>query len=97
MRQLGRDMPGEPPVWRQTNAEGITIQFRPSSMGLVPYVELPIVERAGVFTDRIPLWHVIQGPTTNSALSLESLRMYLESRGYGIHTVVEPSRIPLRR
>jgi hypothetical protein len=97
MLQLGLDMPGAPTVWRQANAEGINIQFRPSSMGLTPYVELPIIERAGVFTDRLPLWHVIQGPTTNPALSLESLRMYLESRGYGFHTVVEPSLIPLRR
>jgi len=97
MRQVAVDTSGQPTVWRQANAEGIDIQFRASSIGLVPYVELPLIERAGVFTGRLPLWHVIQGPTVNPEVSLESLAMYLESRGYGFHTAVEPSRIPLRR
>ena len=96
MLELGVEMPDISTAWGEANAEGIEIRFRRSPLGLVPYVELPLLDRAGVFTDRLPLWQVVQGPTTNPDLSLESLRMYLESCGYGFHTEVKPSRIPLR-
>jgi hypothetical protein len=96
MLAIGVEMPENRTAWGEANAEGVEIHFRPSSMGLVPYVELPIVDVAGVFTGRLPLWQVIQGPTTNPDLLLESLRMYLEARGYGFHTDVRPSGIPLR-
>jgi hypothetical protein len=96
MRELGVEMPDMSTAWGEANAEGIEIHFRESPLGLVPYVELPVLDPAGVFTGRLPLCQVIQGPTPNPDLSLESLRMYLESCGYGFHTEVRPSRIPLR-
>jgi hypothetical protein len=96
MAQLGVEMPDTRTAWGEANAEGIDIRFRISPVGLVPYVELPLRERAGVFTGRLPLWQVIQGPTLNPELSLESLQMYLESQGYGFHTEVRPSQVPLR-
>ena len=96
MRELGVELPDTGTAWGEANAEGIDIQFRRSPVGLVPYVELPLADTAGVFTGRLPLWQVLQGPTSNPELSLESLRMYLESRGYGFHTEVRPSLIPLR-
>jgi hypothetical protein len=101
MRQFGVEMPDieRPdmrPSWGQTDPEGVEIKFRSSPIGLVPYVELPLRERAGVFIGRLPLWHVVQGPTPNPELSLESMGMYLQSRGYGFHTELTASGIPLR-
>jgi hypothetical protein len=96
MLELGVDTPEMSTAWGEANAEGIEIRFRGSPLGLIPYVELPLLDRAGVFTGRLPLWQVMQGPTANPELSLESLRMYLESCGYGAHTEVSPSSIPLR-
>jgi len=97
MQELGVDMPEFGTTWSQANAEGIDIKFRRSPFGLVPYIELPLKDRAGVFTDRLPLWQVTQGPTSNPELSLESLRMYLDSMGFGFHTELKASGIPLRR
>lgn len=82
--------------WSSANAEGVDIGFRRSSLGLVPYVELPLRDMAGVFTGLLPLWHVVQGPSPHPELATEALGMLLESRGYGFHTKVETSRIPLR-
>jgi len=97
MRKHGIEMPEVQTAWGVANAEGIEIKFRPSGLGLVPYVELPLKARAGVFTERLPLEQVMQGPTPTPELSLESLGMYLQSRGYPwTHTQVKPSRIPLR-
>jgi len=96
MRQLGHEMPDYSTAWSQANAEGIDIKFRSSALGLIPYVELPLLDSAGVFNGRLPLWQVVQGPTMQPDLALESLGMYLESKGYGFHTEVKLSGIPLR-
>lgn len=96
MKEMGVDMPDYPTYRNTANAEGIEIGFRTSAMGLVPYVELPLIERAGVFSGRLPLWQVVQGPTAHPDLSMQSLHMFLESRGYGFHTEVRLSGIPLR-
>jgi len=87
-----------PPIlrsWPRTNAEGIEIKFRQASMGFIPYIELRLKQRAGVFTDRLPLESVVQGPTPNVALAFESLAMYLRSFGFSM-TQVGSSTIPLR-
>jgi hypothetical protein len=96
MRELGVEMPNVRTAWGEANAEGIEIKFRRSPVGLVPYMELPLRDRAGVFAGRLPLWQVVQGPTMNPELSIESVGMYLESCGYGFHTELKPSQIPLR-
>lgn len=96
MAALGVDVPSTQTAWGEADAEGVEIRFRKSPVGLVPYVDLPLHERAGVFTGRLPLWHVVQGPTPTPELALESVGMYLESCGYGFHTSVESSTIPLR-
>jgi len=48
MRELGVEMPDTRTAWRQADAEGIEIRFRAAPLGLVPYVELPLLDRAGV-------------------------------------------------
>jgi hypothetical protein len=96
VRELGVDMPEATTAWGQANAEGVEIRFRRSALGLVPYVGLQLRDPAGVFTGRLPLLQVIQGPAPNPDLALESLQMYLESCGYGFHTQVRASGIPLR-
>jgi hypothetical protein len=95
--QFGVDLPEFRTAWSEADAEGIEIHFRRSSLGLVPYVQLSLEQRAGVFTGRLPLEQVVQGPTASPDLSLESLQMYLESRGFGPHTEIKVSGIPLRR
>jgi hypothetical protein len=75
MHELGVEMPEVQTAWGEANAEGIDMKFRMSSIGLIPYVELPLLERAGVFTGRLPLWQVVQGPSPTPELSLESLGM----------------------
>lgn len=93
----GATIPPDPPtISRASTAEGIDIQFRTSNLGIVPYVELPLRDFAGVFTGLLPLWEVVQGPTTHPEVSIQSLSMFLECRGYGFHTAVRPSHIPLR-
>jgi hypothetical protein len=83
-------------VTNNANTEGIDMKFRPSALGLVPYVELPLRDRAGIFADRLPLWQVRQGPVGNPQLALESLEMFLDSKGFRPHTEVFHSGIPLR-
>jgi hypothetical protein len=96
MRELGAEMPDQKTTRGEASAEGVEIKFFPrASVGLVPYVELPLVEHAGFFWGRLPLWQVIQGPTANAELSLESVGMHLESYGY-VHTQLKQSQIPLR-
>jgi hypothetical protein len=93
MGEMGVNVPSPP---GGANAEGLDVSFRASPSGLVPYLQLSLRERAGLFVGRLPLWQVIQGPTQHPDLSLESLKMYLDSRGYNFPTEVKASRIPLR-
>jgi hypothetical protein len=95
--QQGIHIPPRPSRWPQTNAEGIEIRFRPSSLGFIPYINLNLNHRAGVFAGRLPLEEVIQGPTSNTEISFDSLVMLLMSRGFAFPlTKVSYSRIPLR-
>ncbi|MGH2944822.1 MAG: DUF2971 domain-containing protein [Solirubrobacteraceae bacterium] len=97
-RAVGLEMPEVGRPWPEVNAERVKINFRPSRLGFVPYVTLPLEAAAGVFAGRLPLLQVTQGPTENSSLALEALEMYLESNGYGFpHTDIRASGIPLRR
>lgn len=96
MQALGVGTPEHSTAWASANAEGVQIAFRSSPLGLVPYVELPLRDPAGVFTGRLPLWHVVQGPSSHPDLAMDALAMFLESRGYGFHTEVEASGVPLR-
>jgi hypothetical protein len=61
------------------------MNLRRTGLGFVPYIDMPIIGRAGVFTNRLPLWEFVQGPTAHSELAAESLRL--------LGTL---SRIPLR-
>ena len=97
MFEMGVDMPNHSTAWSHARAEGIDIRFRTSPLGIVPYVELPLREFAGLNAGQLPLTQVVHSPTTNPDLALESLHMFLESRGYGFHTDIKLSGIPLRR
>lgn len=74
MRKLGVEIPDRQLPPRQWDAEGIEIKFResPRGLGLVPYVELPLKDQAGVFTGRLPLCEIVQGPSAHPDLALES-------------------------
>lgn len=77
--------------------EGIPVRFRPTPLALVPYVALKLESTAGTHMGQLPLTQVVQGPAPHAELSLESLHMFLRFRGYGIHTSLSASSIPLRR
>ncbi|NWL13331.1 hypothetical protein DM793_18865 [Paenarthrobacter nitroguajacolicus] len=92
------DWPEPPRIDRpQSYAEGLDIRFRPSAMGLIPYVEIPLVCHTGNFSGRLPLVEVVHGPSSHREISFESLRLFLEVHGYGAFTEVRDSMIPLRR
>lgn len=79
------------------STDGVDILFRASPLGIVPYIQWPLVNSAGPFAGRIPLDHIIQGPTAHPELSQESLAMFLASLGYGPpRTKVLRSAVPLR-
>ena len=80
--------------WRR--AEGLEVKFRPSSLGFVPYIDMPLIDRGGVFMGRLPLWEVTHGPTRHPELALQSLLLYLDAHGYGFFTEVRASAVPLR-
>lgn len=98
LKDLGVDV-GRPIISTSLydEAEGVDIKFRQSALGLIPYMHLELKDRAGVFTGRLPLWQVVLGPSTNPELGVESLKLYLRSQGYGVHTKIRASGIPLRR
>ena len=94
---FGIKLPESRPIRPLSNAEGVDLKFRTTSLGFVPYIELGLKDRAGVFRNRLPLEVVIQGPTAAPGFSLVSLTMYLEYHGYGFPmTNIYPSAIPLR-
>jgi len=71
------------------------IMFRPTSLGLVPYVELPLRAVGGPFKGKLPLYDIKQGPVPNRELSLQSLHLYLKYQGFHV-TNITASEIPLR-
>jgi Protein of unknown function (DUF2971) len=92
---VGGEMPYFAPP-RRVVAEGIQICFREGGIGLIPFVDLPLRDRGGVFHGVLPLWEVLQGPSPNPNLTLDALRMLLDSRGYVFHTKLGVSAVPLR-
>lgn len=98
VRSLGVPIPEFPMPRLERRTEGVEVLFRPGGGGLIPYVELPLADVAGIFTGRLPMKRVVQGPSEHPDLSLESLRLYLESQSYSWpHTDVTKSKVPLRR
>lgn len=94
MKQPGVEVPSfsdRPPG----NAEGIDINFRESQLGFIPYIKVNLKSPSS--QERLPLQEVVQGPTSDPKLSLDSLRMFLESRHFKWPMIeVNPSEIPLR-
>ncbi len=84
------------PLGRGLGAEGLEIKFRPSPLGLVPYLEIPLRDSAGVFSGRLALSEVVQGPMQDPEPALGSLTLYLESQHYNVHTTIRATGIPLR-
>lgn len=77
--------------------DGLEIKFRPSNLGMIPYFEMPLKLNIGVFSGRLPLQQVMQGPGPHSDLSRSALEAYLRSLGYGFpFTQIKLSEIPLR-
>jgi hypothetical protein len=73
------------------------VRFRPSAIGLVPYVPLPLPARAGPYQGRLPITEVYYGPSEHPDLTAWALSLLLEQHGYvAPHTQVKGSRAPLR-
>jgi hypothetical protein len=63
----------------------------------VPFAVLPIVAGAGPWPDRVPLAEVMHGPSVHAELSLASLKLFLQAKGYAMNrTRTSLSKILLR-
>lgn len=83
------------PVVSMYPPEDVDILFRPSAYGLTPYVEVPAVTSAG---DRVPMTALRQGPRAHADIALQSLALYMHSKGYNPDdTHVIKTGVPLRR
>lgn len=77
--------------------EELDIRFRPSPVGLVPYIALELKDSVGVHTGRLPLDSIRQGPTASPQLALDSLKYYLGMQGVSdFHMRISASEVPLR-
>jgi len=81
---------------KNLDAEGVPIHFRLGPFGFVPYIKLALRGGPGLFTGKLPLPNVIHGPSEHPQLSMKSLELFLQSVGYGFHTQLTASTIPLR-
>jgi hypothetical protein len=78
------------------------IKFRESQFGLVPFIELstsadaddPGFVPAGV-PSRLPIRHIMVGPTANPVAAKLALRLFLDNAGYG-DVEIGSSEIPFR-
>jgi Protein of unknown function (DUF2971) len=93
-RQQGIEPPifQDPPV-RWPQADGIDILFRPSPLGLVPYIKLPLAGE-GPYGGNVPLKYLIQGPN-GSDPALEAVERFLKREGAWM-AQVRNSGVPLR-
>ena len=73
----------------------LEIKFRHTALGFIPYIELSLKRNTGLYTQKLPLKEVMVGPSANPDLSLQSLTLYLESKGYFM-TKPRRSKVPLR-
>lgn len=79
------------------------MKFRESQFVLVPYIELGSSSRAEENNDhvpadaegRLPIKHILVGPTRNPQAAKYALRMLLDNSGYGDVTIGS-SEIPYR-
>jgi hypothetical protein len=67
------------------------VKFRESTAMLIPYYEFPLVKE-----NTIPLKHVFIGPTPNSTLSLNSIRLYLRKHNIVLENEISYCDIPYR-
>ena len=78
------------------------VKFRETQFGLVPYIELTTSaaadDRGFVPVDadcRLPICHIVVGPTGNAEAAKYALRLFLDNAGYGDVTIGS-SEIPFR-
>ena len=80
-----------------TSSDLPELRFRPSHLGLTPYIELDLAEKIGPSAGRLPLTEVMIGPSENASLAAQSMSLFLTVKGYSSAvTPVSTSAIPLR-
>jgi hypothetical protein len=67
------------------------VKFRESTSALIPYFEFSII-----MNEQIPIKHVFLGPSPNSTLSLNSLRLYLQKHDILLEKDISYCNIPYR-
>ncbi|MGH1485361.1 MAG: DUF2971 domain-containing protein [Cellvibrionaceae bacterium] len=67
------------------------VKFREGTSMLIPYYEFPLIKNSGV-----PVEHLFVGPTPNSTLSLNSLRLYLRKKNILLGKEITYCDIPYR-
>ncbi len=68
------------------------VKFREGKSMLIPYYEFPL----SLQNEAIPIEHLFLGPTPNSALSLNSIRLYLRKQGIQLDKDITYCDIPYR-
>lgn len=68
------------------------VKFREGTSMLIPYYEFPLTRQDGT----MPVEHVFVGPTPNSSLSLNSLRLYLLKQHITLAREISYCDIPYR-
>ncbi|NYJ18495.1 hypothetical protein [Glaciibacter psychrotolerans] len=76
------------------------VKFRENQYGLVPYIELASGSSVEAFVPigpqlRLPIRHIMVGPTSTPEIAKRALRLFLDNNGYGDVTIGS-SEIPFR-
>jgi hypothetical protein len=98
IKRMTDDLPTEKqlsPVISMYPPEDVDILFRRSAYGFTPYVEVPATDSTG---NRVPITAIRQGPRSHADIALQSLALYMRSKGYNSdRTQVGKTGVPLRR
>jgi len=77
------------------HAAAADISYRPSAVGLIPFVALSLKDQLGAMAGKLPVAGVTHGPSMHPATTARGLRGFLDKFGYASATAT-PSEIPYR-
>jgi len=73
------------------------VYFREGASMLIPYYAFPLVSKHSLAErEQVPIEHAFLGPTPNSILSLNSIRLYLQKKGVSLGKAITYCNIPYR-
>jgi hypothetical protein len=99
-RRVKCSRPGCPCEWRavrwiKPNDQMEEIKFRPTSDGIIPYIELDLSRVGSDAAAKLPVEMIIQGPLVDPELGKQSLNLLVQKFGYP-WVDIDRSCVPLR-